>query len=121
MVPTRHLDRRLMWAGFFLGPTAWAVHLQAVYALSAPATDVGNLIAFHAISLLCLLATLAGGFLAWRSWRSVGGWLVGTETPAAGRVRFLTVVGMMAAGLFAWVIVAQWMAVGMLPLRVRGG
>jgi hypothetical protein len=111
-------DTPLLWAGLLAGPVAWAVQLQGGFALSAWATEREKSVPLHAISALCLLATLGGGFLAWRAWRTVGGVPSGTEAPDAARVRYLSVIGMMTGVLFACVIVAQWVAVVMLPRRM---
>lgn len=109
------IDTRFLWAGLLAGPVAWVVQLQAVYALSAWATERDRPAALHLVSLLCVAATLGGGLLAWRAWRAVGGWPTGAEAPAVGRTRYLAVLGVMTGGLFVIVIVAQWLAVVILP------
>jgi hypothetical protein len=114
-------DTRVLWPAF-LGPAvAWSVHLTGGFALSAWATEARNMVPLHVLGALCLLVALGGGFLAYRAWRTVGGWPMGTESPDAARVRYLTVLGMMASALFACVIVAQWIAVVMLPERMGAG
>ena len=117
----RLTDTRVMWPALLAGPVAWAVQLQGVFALSAWATEGGGFALLHAVSALCLLAALGGGFLAWRAWRTAGGWPGGTEAPDAARVRYLGVLGTMTGVLFACVIVAQWVAVVMLPRTMGGG
>jgi hypothetical protein len=111
----RVTDTPALWAGLLAGPAAWALHLQGGFALSAWATERGNAGPLHALGALCLLAAVGGGLLARRAWLAVGGLPSGTEGPDTARVRYLSVVGMMASVLFSCVIVAQWVAVVMLP------
>ena len=111
----RAADTRVMWAGVLAGPVAWAGQLQAVYALSAWRCDGGPAWPLHLASLLCLLVAAGGGYLACRDWRTVGGWPGGSEAVAVGRTRLMTVLGMMSGTLFSVVILAQWVAVMLLP------
>ncbi|WP_439621709.1 hypothetical protein [Gemmata sp.] len=114
-------DTPVLWAGCLAGPVAWVVHLQGAFALSAWATERDRLAPLHALSAACLLLALGGLALAWRSWRVVGGWPSGSDAPAAGRVRYMAVIGMMTGALFACVIVAQWVAVATLPRTMGAG
>jgi hypothetical protein len=114
-------DTRILWPALLAGPVAWAVQLQGVFALSAWANEGGGSVPLHAISALSLLAALGGAALAWRAWRTVGGWPSGTEGPDVARVRYLTVLGVLTGALFAGVIVAQWIAVVMLPHTTGAG
>jgi hypothetical protein len=109
----------LLWAGLLAGPVAWAVQLQAVYALAAWACDGGPAWPLHLASLACLLAAGGGAALSWRDWKAVGGWPGASEAAAVGRTRLLTVLGMMTGVLFALVILAQWIAVIVLPCGGR--
>jgi hypothetical protein len=114
-------DTRVLWPAF-LGPAAaWGVHLTGAFALSAWSTERRNVAPLHALGALCLLGAIGGGIVAHRAWRTVGGWPTGTEAPETARVRYMSVLGMMTGGLFACVIVAQWVAVVMLPVRWGGG
>ena len=63
MTPTWR--RRLSWAGFFLPPAAWAIGLQANYAL-VPIVCDGRVIIVSAIAALLVLVALGGGALALR-------------------------------------------------------
>ncbi len=117
----RVTDTPVLWVGLLAGPVAWGVHLQGAFAISAWATERNNPVPLHAISLLCLLTTLGGGALSWRAWRTVGGLPSGTKTPDTAHVRYLSVVGVMTGVLFACVIVAQWIAVVMLPRTMGAG
>jgi hypothetical protein len=111
----RAADTGQLWVGLLAGPVAWAVQLQAVYALAAWAGDGGSLLPLHLVSLVCLLGAVAGWRLAWRSWRAVGGWPSGGDEVAAGRTRLMSVLGLMTGTLFSLLIVAHWVAVAMLP------
>lgn len=121
MAQLRLTDTRVLWPALMAGPVAWTVQLQWVYALSAWATERDNPVLLHVISALCLLATVAGGLVAYRAWRTVGGLPSGTEDPDTARIRYLGVLGMMTGTLFTCVIVAQWIAVMALPWRFGAG
>jgi hypothetical protein len=114
-------DTRVLWPALLAAPVAWGVQLTGGFALSAWATERRDMVPVHVLSALCLLGAIGGGLLAYRAWRAVGGWPMGTEAPDTGRARYISVLGMMTGALFACVIVAQWVAVVMLPARWGGG
>jgi hypothetical protein len=116
----RATDTGVLWAAVLAGPVAWAVQLQTVYALAAPAGEGWSEAPLHVVSLLCLLAAAGGGYLAHRGWRTVGGWPSGADEAATGRARLLTVLGQLTGALFAVVILAQWTAAVMLPAHPVG-
>lgn len=120
MTQLRLVEPRVLWAGMLAGPVGWLVQLQGVFALSAWSARSGSAVPLHAISFIGLLAALTGAVLAWRVWRTVGGWPPVGDAPEAVRVRNLTVVGMTSGVLFAAVIVAQWATVILLPGRLTG-
>lgn len=109
----------LLWVGFLAGPVAWAVQLLTVFTLTAWRCDGGPAWVLHLASLVCLLAAAGGGYLAWRDWRTVGGWPGGSDEVTAGRTRLMAVLGMMTGALFAVVILAQWVAVIVLPCGIK--
>jgi hypothetical protein len=100
-----------LWAGVLAGPLATLVQLQVNYALVLWACGAGREWALHLVSLLALLATVAGGLLSWRNRRRAGG---GWEDEGAGvvpRSRFMAVVGVLISALTALVVIAQWIPV----------
>jgi hypothetical protein len=101
------------WIGLLAGPLAWSVDALVIYAL-APWSCEHVRLPLHIAALVCLAGAIAGGVIAWRNWREVWGWPSPMDEPSLGRDRFLAVVGVMSAALFAAVIIAQWIAVMML-------
>jgi hypothetical protein len=111
--------------GFLAGPVAWAVQVQAAYAL-APSRCGHSHWPMHLVTFLCLAGALAGGWVSYRHWQGVGGrlssrpwegvggWPSDHDEPDLGRSRLMAVLGLLSAGLFALVIVANWIAVTML-------
>ena len=84
------------WAGLFAGPIAWAVSTQLNYALASWECEHGKrIVPFVALGLAVL--ALLGGLLSWRSRKAGDG---GTE-------QFLATLGVLAAALFALVILMQ--------------
>ena len=101
-----------LWVGV-LGGAAWAVQLQIGYALSRFSHEHRWLTGVHhAVSAVAVLLAVGATLLALRDWRRLGGGEPrGTEEGVAGRSRFLAVLGMVTSGLFALVIVGQWVPV----------
>ncbi len=106
-----------LWLGFALGPIAWIIHLQTVYAASEQVCQGdASRATLHVVSGLCLAAAILGGLIAgWEFFRG------GDEPPderAVGleaRRRFLSVEGLLTSALFVVVIIAQWTVVASLP------
>ena len=98
-----------LWVGVLLAPTAFLLNLELGYlAVPASCTTGGTTQLLHLIHGACLLVTIAGGAIAWRSWRVAGaGWPGDAGGPAA-RSRFLAGLGLSGSALFALTIAAQW-------------
>lgn len=106
-----------LWTGLFAGPVAWIVQFLLIYILAPQVC--GNVIkdfVLHLPALLCLLTAIAGAVLAWRNWRTAGrSWPSERDPPDVTRIRFLSLLGVMTASLFALVIAAQWLSILFLP------
>jgi heme/copper-type cytochrome/quinol oxidase subunit 2 len=101
-----------LWAGLALGPVAWAVHLQLVYAASQQACQ-GDLafVALHVMSAACLATAIVGGLLSFSLWRHERFTAPSQyDEGSTARRRFMSVEGVMSGTLFSIVIVAQWVA-----------
>ncbi len=90
------------WAGLLLGPAAWAVSTQLMYAL-VPWACVHGLDPLPWITIITAACALTGAMLSGWAWRR----------GEAEAVRFLAIIGAPLALLFALVIIMQGMAVGM--------
>jgi hypothetical protein len=64
----------------------------------------------HLLSLATLALAVAGGVVAWREWRRAGREWPGEGPGTLPRSRFIAVLGLLGAPLFALTIVAQWVA-----------
>ncbi len=103
------------WAGGLAGPVAWFVQLVGVYALADRMCTTHGRILLHMFSIVCLLVTGAGCFLAWRLWGEAGGqWPSESDPPVEGRIRLMGALGVMAGVLFAWLICTLWIAIALL-------
>jgi hypothetical protein len=102
-----------LWTGFLGGALAWTAQLLAGYAVSRFSHEHPWLTGVHhGISLVATALAVAATLLAWREWRRLGGGESrGSEPGVAGRSRFLALLGVVTSGLFAVVIVAQWVPV----------
>ncbi len=98
----------MLWAGVLLAPAAWIVHQQGSYYLVYWACRSGHMFVLHLWSAAMFLVAATGGYFAYRSWNRSGGGSPGEGGAAADRSRFLGLGGMIAGGLFALVILAQW-------------
>ena len=102
-----------LWTGVLGGAIAWSLQLQAGYAISRFSHEHPWLTGVHhAVSAVSVIAAAACALLAWRDWRRLGGGSPrGTEPGVPGRSRFLAALGVISSGLFALVILAQWVPV----------
>jgi len=97
--------------GIVVGPVAMLVNEELIYVTNMWACGTGKQLAMHIVPLVCLLATLGAGFLAWADWGRVGR---GVEDEAAtidSRSRFLALSGMAISALSALLILAQWLSI----------
>ena len=92
------------WGGLLAGPTAWAVSTQHNYVL-VPWPCAHSMRIVPALSFGLAAIALLGGVLSWRAGR-MGGAAFKPEREA-GTERFVARLGMLAAGLFALVILMQ--------------
>ena len=99
------------WFGVLGGPIAWAMQLQANYALVPPACQNGDLKRVHMVSAICLLLTVGALVVARGSWAKTKNKTPGSREPAEARSAFMGLLGMLISLLFALVIIAQWMPV----------
>lgn len=121
-----------LWFGLLAGPVAWTLQLLVDYPLVAhycfpdaakrvvPTLDSLHLLVII-VSLLALAVAIAALLTANRSWRESGGEF-GTErtelteeAPPSGRVRFMSLGGILASGLTIIGIVMHGGFVLMLP------
>ena len=100
----RAVQRGTSWGGLLAGPLAWAVSTQFNYILVPwQCTRAAPIV--PAVSLVLAALSLVGGAFSWRAERSGGATFkpdreVETE-------RFVATLGMLAAALFALVILMQ--------------
>lgn len=102
----------LLWTGILAGPLAWAIDLEASYALVKWSCATHRSDALQLITVGALALTGAGAAVAWAAWRRTvreGG----HEGRREQRARFMAVLGLTSSALFAITIVAgavpHWM------------
>ncbi len=81
---------------------------QAKYLLISAACATGRLAPLHVAVSVALLLVLGCAVVAFREWRRAGGHWPDHGGGAAGRSRFMGVLGMFMAASSALVILAQW-------------
>jgi Mn2+/Fe2+ NRAMP family transporter len=106
-----------LWLGFALGPVAWAVHLQVIYASSQQVCQGDSSHrTLHIVSAACLAAAVVGAIVAgWEFFRGGGGLPSEREGGLKARRRFLSAECLLTSLLFAVVIIAQWTVVAAVP------
>lgn len=95
-----------LWTGILGPPILWAIRLSGSYLLVPVVCRTGSIAALHALTAATLGGTLLIGILtygAWRRSRASGG------APGA-RIRFMALIGVLSAGFFFAVIVAEGLA-----------
>jgi hypothetical protein len=100
--------QRALWFGLFAGPAAFLLNLQISYMLAPQSCRAGSTVALHVTNVACLALAVAGGLIAWRSWRRTGREWPGDEGGVISRSRFMAALGVMTSALCALVVVAQW-------------
>jgi hypothetical protein len=106
-----------LWLGFALGPMAWMIHLQTVYATSQQVCQGdASRRTLHIISAVCQATAMIGALLAgWKFLRGGGTAPSEREGGLTARRRFMSAEGLLAGALFAVIIIAQWTVVASLP------
>jgi hypothetical protein len=101
-----------LWAAVLAGPLAALTQMLVVLAASRTACAGNGEIALHATSAACLAIVAAGAWLSHRDWR-IGGsrWASEHDEGPVSRIRFLSSLGLIGAGLFALLVIAEWIAV----------
>ncbi|MBV9214746.1 MAG: hypothetical protein JO053_01110 [Acidobacteria bacterium] len=99
----------LLWIGLLLPPAVWITQLQTVYLASEYGCSTSNFKWNHVVSLFCLLLAVTGGIIARQ-----GGSMANEQEELKGEktattTRFMSIMGMVLAGLFSTLIFAQWL------------
>jgi hypothetical protein len=106
--------RRTLWIATVLAPLAWAVDLEASYAVAARACASPGLvhrIALWMVPLAAAAVSALGAVLSVRGWRRQEAGAAETWPPD----HFLAVCGLLTSGFFIFVILVQ--AIPTLVLR----
>ena len=99
---------RALWTGLLLAPLAFLLNLEVAYALVPVACSARARVLVHLVHLVCLILAIAGALTAWRRWRAAGETWPGEAGGPIARSGFMAGLGVLLSGLFALVIVAQW-------------
>ncbi|WP_336273644.1 hypothetical protein [Vreelandella indica] len=103
----RTLQPLLLWAGWVVGPMAWALHLLGSYMLVPWVCATGHHWTLHASTLVALAISLIGGWIAWRQWGVVGRQWPGGSDRRTSRIRFMSAGGLILSVLSALLIVVE--------------
>jgi hypothetical protein len=99
-------------AGILGPPALWGIRLWAGYLIVPFACAADSMIAMHAVTVATLLGIAALGVLAWRDRDAAGrgapAMYSGGAPPA--RVAFMAVLGVLSAGFFFLVVIAEGVA-----------
>jgi hypothetical protein len=105
----------LLWFGFLGGAIAWLLHLTLSYILVGYACDYDLPFLVHLPSVLMLALTAAAGWVSWKSWGRLGRSTEEEVEGVEGRSRFMAMSGLVMAGFFGLVILAQWIPAFIMP------
>ncbi|MFN7984565.1 MAG: hypothetical protein U0Q11_22200 [Vicinamibacterales bacterium] len=101
-----------LWTGIVAGPVAWLVNLTVNDALAPVACARRTSVLLNAVALLAFVVTVAGWFVSWSALRTAESVPAATADSHDLRRRFMALLGLGVAALFAVQIVAgafpQW-------------
>jgi hypothetical protein len=98
----------MLAAAFILPPLAFLLNLQMSYTLVPWACSTGREFVLHLVSIGALLLASSGGLIAWLGWQRGGRDSSEQQQSRAPRDHFISVMGILMSGMFALVILAQW-------------
>ena len=102
-----------LWAGMLIAPLAFLVHLSVNYALVTQLCQSEHKLASQVVTVLFVIVSAAGGFIAWRNWETAGRKWPGEAATASERSRFMAVVGLLVSALvvlgLVWQLIPQFM------------
>lgn len=101
----------LLWFAFLGPPIIWAARFGVSYSVVPYVCARAGPLLLQALTVVALAATAAAGVAGWQQWRRAGGTREMEFGGVAARARFMAVVGMLSAGLFALVIAAEAMPI----------
>ena len=99
-----------LWIGLLLPPITWALQMQFNYWLIRGACARGSSAALFAVTLISLVLVALAGFSSFLAWQRVGQKWPSSFGDRVSRNRFLAVMGLLMAGMFFVVVVAQGIA-----------
>src|SRR3982750_764462 len=98
-----------LWVGIFLPPVVWAIQLQTIYLTSEFGCASSEFLWNHLVSLVSLILSLFGGYMAWVEWRAAGSSTEDEGGQPPSRRRFMAMIGILTGMLFSAIIFAQWL------------
>ena len=101
----RWLSPLPLWTGILAGPIAWAIDLEASYALVHWICATQRMDVLHAITLGALLITAAGFAISWRALQQATH-AATTDRGERARAAFMALLGLASSVLFAVAIIA---------------
>ena len=103
-----------LWTGILAGPVAWALDLETSYAIVKWTCIAGTVRPFQLVTVVALAVTGAGAAVSWRALQQTR-----HDGPEDGvrprqRARFMAMLGLASAALFALTIAAAAIPWGVL-------
>lgn len=95
------------WAGLFLAPAVFFLHLQGAYLIVLWACERQGIEWVHAAGIAAVLVAAAGVFVAWRVWSATGRTERGDLSGARPRARFIAECGLAVSAVITLILVAQ--------------
>jgi hypothetical protein len=96
-----------LWIGVLTAPLAFLLHLEVNYALVTQLCQSTHKLSLPLITLLTLVISAGGGFVAWLNWKEAGRKWPGEAGSVTERSRFMAVVGLLISALIILALVAQ--------------
>lgn len=108
-----------IWLGLLTPPAAALTHITVGYPVEHTSCATQTLVQFHLLTVVLLVVTAGAGLIARREWARYGSAVPGDGPPPHGTRRLMSLLGMIGAAAFAFIIIVQWLPVTMLPPCIR--
>jgi len=102
-----------VWSFLLVPPIAWSLQFAVCYALVPFRCYSGTRLPIYVVTVFAILLTFLAGTAGFLNWKKVGKLWPNEATGRASHVAFMSVMTLMASGLFSIVMIASLIGIVM--------